>query len=144
MGSSKAVQGAERIRAGSETDGQDTRTRKRIIGDIGEEAACSMLVSEGMRIICRNFSCRTGEIDIVAFDPESGAVVFAEVKTRNSAEYGLPCEFVGKEKQRRLRLTAEYYLLRNPGLRRCPLRMDIVEILQTDRGLFGRHIRNAF
>lgn len=103
-----------------------------------------MLVREGMRIICRNFSCRTGEIDIVAFDPDAGAVVFAEVKTRNSAEYGLPCEFVGKEKQRRLRLTAEYYLLRNPGLRRCPLRMDIVEILQTDKGLFGRHIRNAF
>ncbi|MBQ9826809.1 MAG: YraN family protein [Firmicutes bacterium] len=144
METSKAVRGAERIRAGSETGGQDTRTRKRITGDIGEEAACGMLVREGMRIICRNFSCRTGEIDIVAFDPDAGAVVFAEVKTRNSAEYGLPCEFVGKEKQRRLRLTAEYYLLRNPGLRRCPLRMDIVEILQTDKGLFGRHIRNAF
>ena len=140
----KAASSAACTCAGAETGAADTRTRKRKTGDSGEEAACGMLVREGMRIICRNFSCRTGEIDIVAFDPDAGAVVFAEVKTRNSTEYGLPCEFVGKEKQRRLRLTAEYYLLRNPGLRRCPLRMDIVEILQTDKGLFGRHIRNAF
>ena len=122
----------------------DVRTYRKKVGDRGEDAACGMLLKEGMRIVCRNFGCRTGEIDIVAFDPEEEALVFAEVKTRNSAEYGLPCEFVGKEKQRKLRLTAEYYILCNPRYRRCACRMDIVEILQTDRGLFGRHIRNAF
>ena len=144
METANAMRGAAYPAAGAETGAQDTRTHKRKTGDRGEDAACGMLVSEGMRIICRNFSCRTGEIDIIAFDPDTGAVVFTEVKTRNSAEYGLPCEFVGKEKQRRLRLTAEYYLLRNPRFSHCPLRMDIVEILQTDRGLFGRHIKNAF
>ena len=103
-----------------------------------------MLIREGMRILCRNFYCKIGEIDIIAFDPESCAIVFAEVKTRNSSVYGLPCEFVNRDKQRRLRLTAEYYLLRNPGYRNCGQRMDIVEILRTDRGLYGRHIKNAF
>ena len=122
----------------------DKRTYKRRVGDRGEDAACGMLIKEGMRILCRNFSCRTGEIDIIAFDPEEDALVFAEVKTRNTAEFGLPCEFVSRDKQRKLRLTAEYYLLRNPAYRRCDLRMDIVEILRTDKGLFGRHIRNAF
>jgi putative endonuclease len=122
----------------------DRRTYKRRVGDRGEDAACGMLEKEGMRIICRNFSCKTGEIDIIAFDPEECALVFTEVKTRNNTVCGLPCEFVGKDKQRRLRLTAEYYLLRNPVYRKCPLRMDIVEILQTDRGAYGRHIKNAF
>ena len=124
--------------------GQDRRTYKRKVGDIGEEAACSMLTREGMRVLCRNFYCKTGEIDIIAFDPEACALVFTEVKTRNGSAYGLPCEYVGKEKQRKLRLTAEYYLLRNPIYRQCALRMDIVEILRTDKGLFGRHIKNAF
>ena len=123
---------------------EDVRPYRKKVGDRGEDAACGMLLKEGMRIVCRNFGCRTGEIDIVAFDPEEEALVFAEVKTRNSTEYGLPCEYVGAEKQRKLRLTAEYYILRNPQYRRCARRMDIVEILQTDRGLFGRHIRNAF
>ena len=144
METAKAVRRPAYPAAGTDAGARDTRTYKRKTGDRGEEAACGMLIREGMRIICRNFSCRTGEIDIIAFDPDTGAVVFTEVKTRNSAEYGLPCEFVGKEKQRRLRLTAEFFLLRNPSFSRCPLRMDIVEILQTDRGLFGRHIKNAF
>ena len=124
--------------------GEDRRTFKRKVGDTGEEAACSMLIREGMRILCRNFYCKIGEIDIIAFDPEARAIVFTEVKTRNSSGYGLPCESVGKDKQRKLRLTAEYYLLRNPCYRQCALRMDIVEILKTDSGLFGRHIKNAF
>ena len=124
--------------------GEDRRTFKRKVGDTGEEAACSMLIREGMRILCRNFYCKIGEIDIIAFDPEARGIVFTEVKTRNSSVYGLPCESVGKDKQRKLRLTAEYYLLRNPCYRQCALRMDIVEILKTDSGLFGRHIKNAF
>ena len=122
----------------------DRRTYKRKVGDRGEEAACGMLTGEGMRIICRNFGCRTGEIDIIAFDPDADALVFTEVKTRNNCIHGLPCEYVGKEKQRKMRLAAEYFLLKNPSYRRCSLRMDVVEILQTDKGLFGRHIKNAF
>ena len=123
---------------------KDKRTYKRKVGDAGEDAACRMLRDEGYRIICRNFSCKTGEIDIVAYGPAADTLAFVEVKTRRNTDFGYPAEFVRPDKQRRLKLTAEYYLRRNPLLAGCGKRMDIIEILDTDRGMFGRHIENAF
>ena len=109
---------------------EDRRTPKRRIGDAGEDAACSMLVKDGCEIIARNFSCRTGEIDII--------------KTRRNTDFGYPAEFVGRDKQRRLKHTAEIFLFKNPCYRSFAKSMDIIEILHTDSGLYGRHISNAF
>ncbi|MBR5730890.1 MAG: YraN family protein [Firmicutes bacterium] len=123
---------------------EDRRTPKRRIGDAGEDAACSMLVKDGCEIIARNFSCRTGEIDIIAVRPQLREILFIEVKTRRNTDFGYPSEFVGKDKQRRLKHTAEIFLFKNPRYRSYSKSMDIIEILHTDTGLFGRHITNAF
>ena len=51
---------------------------------------------------------------------------------------------MGRDKQRRLKHTAEIFLFKNPCYRSFAKSMDIIEILHTDSGLYGRHISNAF
>ena len=86
------------------------KTEKRIIGDKGEAAACALLRSKSYIILERNFSSKTGEIDIIAIDPERKNIVFTEVKTRARIDYGYPFESVDKKKRNRLIKTAYYYL----------------------------------
>ena len=69
---------------------------KQIEGKIGEDAAADYLMNQGYLIICRNFKCMQGEIDIIAKDGES--FVFVEVKTRTSTKYGEAKEAVRRGK----------------------------------------------
>src|SRR5439155_23887750 len=53
---------------------------KDALGQRSENAGAKFLRNAGYKIICRNFRCGVGEIDIVARDGKT--LVFAEVKTR--------------------------------------------------------------
>ena len=66
-----------------------------------------------------------GEIDIVALD--KGTMVFVEVKTRRTNEYGCPQESVTRSKQQRMRKVALIYLKKNGWEGDC--RFDIISIL---------------
>ena len=123
---------------------EDRRTPKRKTGDSGEDAACRLLEREGYRIAARNFSCRIGEIDIVAVHPEEKLLAFVEVKTRRGTAFGMPCEAVDRKKQKKLRRCAELYMLRESRFKGFQPTMDIVEIIKADSGLYGRHLKNAF
>ena len=59
---------------------------KQTEGRTGEDMATEYLSKKGYIIICKNFRCFQGEIDIVARDKEY--LVFIEVKTRTSIKYG--------------------------------------------------------
>ena len=122
----------------------DNRTSKRRTGDRGETLAAEMLEKAGYYIVERNFSCRIGEIDIIAAHPQDRVIAFAEVKTRNRLDYGLPCEAVGKDKQRKLKLCAQLWLKINPCYSYLQPRMDIIEIIYKDGNAYGRHLKNAF
>ena len=123
---------------------EDRRTPKRKTGDSGEDAACRLLKREGYRIAARNFSCKIGEIDIVAVHPQEKLLAFVEVKTRRSTAYGMPCEAVDRRKQIKLRRCAEVYMLKDSRFSGFQPSMDIIEIIKADSGLYGRHLRNAF
>lgn len=60
------------------------------VGREGEDHAAAYLRAKGYAIRCRN--CRQGrdEIDIVAFDPADGVLVFCEVKARRSPAAAFP------------------------------------------------------
>ena len=62
--------------------------KRRITGKRGEAAAIRFLKKRGYSILDTNYHCRSGEIDIVAREKDS--IVFVEVKTRTSIEFGLP------------------------------------------------------
>ena len=61
---------------------------KKQIGSEGEEIACNYLIKEGYKIIKRNWHFGHGEIDIIA--KRNNVLVFIEVKSRKTLEYGPP------------------------------------------------------
>ncbi|MCD7844472.1 MAG: YraN family protein [Oscillospiraceae bacterium] len=97
---------------------------KKLLGASGEDAACRYLRRHGYKIIGRNFSCRFGEIDIIAQNRRY--IVFAEVKLRRDGEFARAMEYVTEDKQRRVIMAAELWLSRNPA-RRQP-RFDVLEV----------------
>ena len=113
------------------------------IGSFGEEMASDFLQAKGFQVVKRNFRCRLGEIDIIATN--SKFIVFAEVKLRKNNFYGEPREFVTKSKQRKILLTAQYWLMKHDTL--LQPRFDVIEIL-APYGISSKieinHIENAF
>jgi putative endonuclease len=95
-------------------------------GAFGESIATDYLSENGYRVIERNFSCRSGEIDIIALHGDT--VAFIEVKTRSSERFGLPSEAVSTAKQRKIVKTALYYLQKN-RLLDYMCRFDVIEII---------------
>jgi putative endonuclease len=92
--------------------------------------ACRYLKRNGYKILFRNFRGRTGgEIDVVCRDNDT--LVFVEVKTRGSADFGRPFEAVDREKRKRISRGALAWLrmLDNPEIL---FRFDVVEIMITD------------
>jgi putative endonuclease len=101
-------------------------------GKRGEEFAASFLRRKGYQIIDRNFRIRGGEIDLIAIDPSTGSgektLVFIEVKTRTSDEYGTPLEAIGYYKIRTLIKAAHLYKLKHPQLPNL-MRIDAVGVV---------------
>ena len=91
----------------------------------------------------RNYSCKAGELDIIALSPDRKLIVFVEVKTRASYDYGYPYEFVDKKKRHRLTITAEYYM-KSRFVTGLQPRFDIIEVLNLSSGTFVRHLENVF
>jgi putative endonuclease len=95
-------------------------------GRLGERIACRYLMRRGFDILARRFSTSAGEIDLVAFEGE--LLVFLEVKTRASTEYGDPFEFVDWQKQQKFRRAAEEFIARY-DLGQYAYRFDIVSVV---------------
>ena len=116
---------------------------KKIRGKKGEDLACRYLKEQGYRILDRNVRYKMGEIDIVAQIDDT--ICFGEVKARTRTDYGMPRDAVDARKQQKLVRCAQLYLKLHPGYaQRFSPRMDIVEILYREDGVFARHTPNAF
>jgi len=119
-------------------------TAKMALGERGEKFAARYLRRHGYRILVRRFKTHAGEIDIVCREGEW--LVFIEVKTRKSDDYGTPAEAVTKVKQTHMSRVALDYLrlLDNPRIR---FRFDIVEVILQNgarKPAAIRLIQNAF
>jgi len=108
-----------------------------LVGRKGERIACRRLLREGFDILARRWTGRQGELDIVAFEGE--LLVFVEVKTRSSAQYGEPWEFVDPRKQLILRRVAEEFIAKY-DLGQYVYRFDIISVTGTEATL----CRNVF
>lgn len=99
---------------------------KRAVGSRYEELATAHLLRQGYVILCNNFRCKLGEIDIIARDHEY--IVFIEVKYRKTEQFGYPREAVTYSKRQHILRTAQYFLMTRS---RCelPCRFDVIEIL---------------
>ena len=77
-------------------------------GDAAEAAAAGFLQQQGLRIVARNWSCRIGELDLIARDGET--LVFVEVRQRASAGFGGAAASIGATKRAKLVAAAQVYL----------------------------------
>jgi len=112
-------------------------------GNSGEELAAGFLKSEGYIIIERNYRFHKGEIDIVAKDMADGYLVFVEVKSRKSLEFGEPEYAITPAKIRQLRSMAKYYLL-DRHIKDSDCRIDVITVLLTpDNPPLINHYKNA-
>ena len=102
----------------------DHTTRAR--GQIAEDRALAHLQRAGLKLVCRNY--RTpgrggGEIDLILREP-GGTLVFVEVRSRGSADFGGAGASIGRVKQRRIVLAARHYLASQSS--HPPCRFDVV------------------
>lgn len=111
---------------------------RRKIGKEKEAVAAEFLRRHGFLVFEQNFSCRQGEIDLIAKEGET--LVFVEVKYRKNECAGSPEEAVDLKKQRRIVHTARVYLHRHGLSEDICCRFDVVTI--TEKKI--RLIRNAF
>lgn len=113
------------------------------LGAFGEKKAAEHLRRKGYRIVGTNYSCRFGEIDIIA--SRRGYIVFAEVKLRKNADFAEAREFVNYSKQQRILKTAQFWLCENKSS--LQPRFDVIEVYAPE-GAMGPvkvcHIENAF
>ena len=118
----------------------DSRQR----GKWGEKIALEYLNKNDYVTIATGFRSRFGEIDIIAKSKDY--LVFVEVKTRKNANFAHAREYVGKEKQRKIIATANYWLVKHPT--KLQPRFDVVEVyVHGDESYHSpqiNHIENAF
>jgi putative endonuclease len=100
--------------------------RPKPLGLLGERAAEKFLRRKGYKIVARHLRLRSGELDLVAIDGRT--IVFVEVKTRRTQQFGRPAESVDIKKQRRLTRAGLSYLKRH-RLLECRCRFDVVAVL---------------
>jgi putative endonuclease len=98
---------------------------RKILGSWGEQVAAEYLQSLGYEVICRNYRCYYGELDLVC--RLQTIWCFVEVKTRKSMQYGDGLQAITPTKQKHLRSAARYFLCQR-NLVDVAARFDVVAI----------------
>ncbi|MBP5458984.1 MAG: YraN family protein [Clostridia bacterium] len=117
------------------------------LGNLGEDYACDVLEALDYEVLARNFRSRFGEVDIIA--RKDRFLCFVEVKTRSQGALGRPAAAVTASKQRKILLTAEYYITCHQAeVQRGDLqpRFDCMEVFADEEGRpqAYEYIKNAF
>lgn len=110
------------------------------LGQLGEDLAADFLLKNGYQILERNWRFRKAEVDLIAHKENIVAIV--EVKTRTSADFGNPQDFV-KPKKIKLLVNAvnEYIVAKNLDV---TVRFDIIAILIQGNQKNIEHLEDAF
>ena len=110
------------------------------LGKFGEEQAVEYLKQQGYAILETNWTFQKAEIDIIA--QKENALVFVEVKTRSSLDFGLPQDFVKPKKiQFLVKAVNEYIILNDLDV---AIRFDIIAVHKDTNNYNIEHIEDAF
>src|SRR4026207_2560061 len=105
----------------TQTFGDDRTTIE--VGATGEDRAADYLVRQGYKIVERNYRSKLGELDVIARD--GGVLVFVEVRSRRSAEFGNALDAVNWHKRKKVtRVAMNYLAYRKPRFDEA--RFDVV------------------
>jgi putative endonuclease len=98
----------------------------RDVGHCWEDFAAAYLKQAGLRILAQRYSCRLGEIDLIAAD--GSTLVFVEVRFRSDIGFGNAAATVTRAKQRRIMQTARHFIMCHSALAENPMRIDVIAI----------------
>lgn len=117
-------------------------TENQKTGKLGEQIAAEYLASKGYRILESNWRFGKAEIDIIAM--KAKVLVFIEVKTRTSENYGKPEDFVSEHQQQLITQAASIYM--NQIDHQWEVRFDIIGLLVTSEAKLIRldHLEDAY
>ena len=102
--------------------------KSKISGSWGEALAAEYLRKRKYKIIAVGYQCRFGEIDIIAQNRKN--LIFVEVKLRKNGDFAKARDYVDRNKQDRIRMTASLFLSQNPT--KLQPRFDVIEIYAPD------------
>lgn len=117
---------------------------KNRLGAAGEEWATQYLRQIGCRQVARNFRFGRSEVDLIFCDDEKKILIFVEVKTRRSREFGEPEDAVTMAKRQSIKRAANGFLSNNPEYKDHEARIDVISIYIGGDGPEINHIINAF
>ncbi len=116
---------------------------RELLGRWGEKRCQRFLKRKGLKTLTRNFSCKTGEIDLIMVDTDR-TIVFVEVRTRADETFGSAESSITFAKKSRLIRTARYFLATH-DIDDRPFRFDVVAIVLGQKGRpQTRYYKNAF
>ena len=101
------------------------------LGQAGEREAEQYLAAHKLRLIERNYRCRSGEIDLVMLDPnpdDSEVLTFIEVRLRGRGARTSGLDSIDDHKQRRLISAARHFLMNHPEWEHHPCRFDVIAL----------------
>mgnify|MGYP000903210128 CR=1 FL=1 len=110
------------------------------LGKKGEDEAEQYLRNKGYKILERNWICEKYEIDIIA--EGEGFIIFVEVKTRSSRQWGNPEEAISNSKMKRMVTAADYYIINNDI--DFPARFDVIAVVWNGSAFEIEHFDDAF
>jgi putative endonuclease len=114
---------------------------KQRLGKSGEDLAVLFLKKNGFEILERNYRYGHKEIDIIGKDKNT--IVFIEVKTGRSKNFGAPQGWVNLRKQQSIIEVAQDYIQKQ-DFRDYDFRFDVVAISFEKGKREIEHIKNAF
>ncbi|MFV9509882.1 YraN family protein [Tepidibacillus sp. LV47] len=113
--------------------------QRKVLGKWGEEKAKEYLLNQGYILIAQNWRTRYGELDLIMLDQET--VVFVEVRTKSTSDFGKASESIHHRKQQKLLYTAEAFLTSKKWWNRN-VRFDLISIDKIEGKYQIQHIKN--
>lgn len=114
---------------------------RREFGQEAEQVAVRHFEGLGFVVRARNFTCRYGELDLVA--EKDGLVCIVEVRMRSHAAWGDPAHTISFGKQRKVVKAALHYLFQH-NLSDRMIRFDVVTVVGRGARAQVEHLPNAF
>lgn len=111
-----------------------------LLGSKGEMLAARFLLDKGYAVLHYNWRSGHKEIDLIA--KERDTIVFVEVKSRSSEQYGNAADAVTPQKMNLLISAAESYIKRNSV--NLKFRFDVVTVIGNSEPYRIEHIEDAF
>ena len=110
------------------------------LGEKGEQLAVDYLLENNYKIVARNYRFLKAEVDIIA--QKENVLICIEVKTRSTADFGNPQDFINSKKIKLLVAAMDNYVVENDL--DVEVRFDIVAIIKQKNAFQIEHLKDAF